>query len=76
MVEREVNDTLKMYETMEEKGISFKRLTKKELHMLNHAYYSCIFETVLHDYNKDEALQCTHTLAEFFTSGWRTAHGL
>lgn len=76
MVEREVADTFKMYETMEAKGIPFKRLTEKELHMLNHAYYSCIFETVLHDYQKDEALQCTHTLAEFFTAGWRKAHGL
>lgn len=76
MVEREVADTFKMYETMETQGISYKRLSKKELHMLYHAYYSCIFETVLHDYQKDEALQCTHTLAEFFTAGWRKAHGL
>ena len=76
MVEREVADTFKMYETMEREGIPFKRLTKKELHMLYHSYYSCIFETVLHDYQKDEALQCTHTLAEFFTAGWRKAHGL
>ena len=76
MVEREVADTFKMYEMMEAKGIPFKRLTKKELHMLNHSYYSCIFETVLHDYQKEEALQCTHTLAEFFTAGWRKVHGL
>lgn len=76
MVEREVADTFKMYETMETQGISCKHLSKKELHMLYHAYYSCIFETVLHDYQKAEALQCTHTLAEFFTAGWRKAHGL
>lgn len=76
MVEREVQDTLKMYDALDAKGIAHKRLGMKELHMLNHAYYACIFETVLHDYTKEEAVQTTHTLAEFFTAGWRRAHGL
>lgn len=76
MVEKEVQDTLKMYDVLEEKGIKYKRLGLKELHMLNHAYYSCIFETVLHDYTKEEAIQTTHTLAEFITAGWRKVHGL
>ena len=34
------------------------------------------FETVLHDYTKEEAIQTTHTLAEFITAGWRKVHGL
>ena len=76
MVEKEVQDTLKMYDVLDEKGIEHKRLSLKELHMLNHAYYACIFETVLHDYTKEEAIQTTHTLVEFFTAGWRKAHGL
>ncbi len=76
MVEKEVEDTLKVYEALDANGIKYKRLTLKELHMLNHSYYSCIFETVLHDYTKEEALQTTKTLAEFFTAGWRKAHGL
>lgn len=76
MVEKEVQDTLRVYDALDAKGITYKRLGLKELHMLNHAYYSCIFETVLHDYTKEEALQSTHTLAEFFTAGWRKAHGL
>lgn len=76
MVDKEVRDTLKMYEALDAKGIEYRRLTLKELHMLNHSYYSCIFEIVLHDYTKEEAIQSTHTLAEFFTAGWRKAHGL
>lgn len=76
MVEQEVADTSRVYEALETKGIEFERLEEKELHMLNHAYYSCIFETVLHDYSKDDALKCTKTLAKFFTAGWRCAHGL
>lgn len=76
MVEREVKDTIRVYEALESKGIAFERLEVKELHMLNHAYYSCIFETILHDYSKNDALKCTETLAKFFTAGWRCAHGL
>lgn len=76
MVQKEVEDSLKLYEIMEQKHISFQKLTLKEMHMLYHSYYSCIFETVLHDYTEEEALQCTNTLAKFFTAGWREAHGL
>ncbi|MDO4281630.1 MAG: TetR/AcrR family transcriptional regulator [Peptococcaceae bacterium] len=76
MVEKEVEDSLKLYAVMEQKNISFHKLTVKEMHMLYHSYYSCIFETVMHDYTEEEALQCTHTLAKFFTAGWREAHGL
>ena len=53
------------------------RLVERELqdthrmYMLIHSYFSCIFETVLHDYTQDEALEVVHTLAEFFSAGWR-----
>ena len=76
MIEKEVEDSLKLYEVLEQKNIPFHKLTVKEMHMLYHSYYSCIFETVLHDYTEEEALQCTNTLAKFFTAGWREAHGL
>ena len=76
MVEKEVEDSLKLYDIMDSRGIPFHKLSLKEMHMLYHAYYSCIFETVLHDYTLEEALQCTHSLAKFFTAGWREAHGL
>ena len=69
MVEKEVEDSLKLYEVLEQKNIPFHKLTVKEMHMLYHSYYSCIFETVLHDYTEEEALQCTNTLAKLFTAG-------
>lgn len=76
MVEKEVEASYKLYDIMDERKISFRKLTLKEMHMLYHSYYSCIFETVLHDYSLEEALQCTGTLATFFTAGWKEAHGL
>lgn len=76
MVEEEIKDTLKMYDILEEKGIEFNRISMKEIHMIVHSYYSCIFETVLHDYKREEALQCVNTLSTFFSEGWRKIIGL
>ena len=71
LVERELQNTLRMYEFLDKKHISYNRIDGKKLHMLIHSYFSCIFETVLHDYTQDEALEVVHTLAEFFSAGWR-----
>ena len=71
LVERELQNTHRMYEFLDKKHISYNRIDGKKLHMLIHSYFSCIFETVLHDYTQDEALEVVHTLAEFFSAGWR-----
>ena len=71
LVERELQNTLRMYEFLDKKHIKYSRIDGKKLHMLIHSYFSCIFETVLHDYTQDEALEVVHTLAEFFSAGWR-----
>ena len=76
MVKREIKDTYKTYELLEKKGVTIRRLPEKELHMLIHAYFSCIFETVLHNFSKKVALQSMKTLAEFFSAGWRKVFGL
>ena len=71
LVERELQNTLRMYEFLDTKHIKYSRIDGKKLHMLIHSYFSCIFETVLHDYTKGEALEVVHALAEFFSAGWR-----
>ncbi|UTC61459.1 TetR/AcrR family transcriptional regulator [Treponema sp. OMZ 787] len=76
MVKREMKDMYKTYELLEKKGIAVRRLPEKELHMLTHAYFSCIFETVLHNFSKEDALQSMKTLAEFFSAGWRKVFGV
>ena len=76
MVEREIKDTYKTYELLEKKGITVRRLPPKELHMLTHAYFSCIFETVLHNFKEKDALNSMKTLADFFSAGWRKVFGL
>lgn len=76
MVEREVADSIKIDEILKEKNINVNSLSEKEMHMLYHSFYSCIFETVYHDYTLDEALECTAALSKFYTAGWKEAHGL
>ena len=71
IVERELNSMYRMYETLDKKGISYNRVAKNELHMIIHAYYACIFETVLHDFSKETALDSVQSLSSFFTAGWR-----
>lgn len=73
-VEMEVNDTFKMYDIMDSKGIAFKRIPKTKLHILYYAYYSCIFETILHNCSLDEALELGNTLEVFFTAGLKKIH--
>ena len=71
IVERELNSMYRMYETLDKKGISYNRVARNELHMIIHAYYACIFETVLHDFSKETALDSVQSLSSFFTAGWR-----
>ena len=71
IVERELNSMYRIYETLDKKGISYNRVAKNELHMIIHAYYACIFETVLHDFSKETALDSVQSLSVFFTAGWR-----
>lgn len=76
MVEWELRETFKMYEVMDENSVQYNKLTEKELHMLYHAYFSCLFESIFHDYGKEEALGYSKTLSEFFMAGWRKVHCL
>lgn len=76
MVEWELRETFRMYDLMDEKEVQYNKLTEKELHMLYYAYFSCLFESIFHDYGKEEALQYSKTLSEFFMAGWRKVHCL
>lgn len=71
LVEREIRSTYRMFEVLEEKHIPYHRIAEQELHMILHAYYACLFETVLHDFSRETALDSTHSLSEFFSAGWR-----
>lgn len=76
IAEREVKDTKSFYELLKKSGVKFKPLPENELRLLYSAYYSCIFETVLQNYDKETALSCVETLSDFFVAGWKKVHNL
>nr|WP_314930786.1 TetR/AcrR family transcriptional regulator [Shuttleworthia satelles] len=71
LVEREQKSNERMFQVLDEKGIPYRHVASDELHVILHAYYTCIFETVLHDFSRDKALESTRSLSEFFSAGWR-----
>lgn len=75
IVKMEVESSIKMLTVMHERGVVVHDLSKKEFHMLSHAYLASIFECVIHDYSEDETLSYTHTLVEFFNAGWQKVLG-
>lgn len=71
IVNVEVQNTFKMLEVMKMHGINVNNLCVNEFHMLSHAFLSCIFESVMHDYGKEDTLNYVQTIVEFFNAGWQ-----
>lgn len=71
IVEIEVQYTIKYLKGIGNNAIESKRLTPELLHLLCSAYWSGIFETVVHDMNKEDATAYIWQLLRFFQCGWR-----
>ena len=39
-------------------------------HMITHAFYSCLFEVIIHNYKKEEALKYAEKIGKFFSAGF------
>ncbi len=72
----EQRETLAYLEAAEQKGMVVKKIEPKELHLLLTAYVNAMFEVVVHDFSKEEAMHYLKTLQEFFYPGWRAVLGL
>jgi AcrR family transcriptional regulator len=72
----ETKKTRKYIEAIKAKGYQIADIDDKEIHMLIQAYFSSIFEIVMHDYPKEDALAYSKTLIKFFNPGWRVVLGL
>lgn len=75
MVMLEVNERERLFKIMKKKKSEFTELRKKEYHLLTHSYFSSIFDVVIHDFTKKEALEYGHTLVTFSSAGWRAVFG-
>lgn len=66
----EEETTLSFMKMLKEKGVKIKDFSLKEFHLLTTANISAIFQTVEHDFSKEEALHYADTLDRFFSKAW------
>ena len=69
----ETDISLKALTVAKAKGLIKAELpSEDEMHMICHAYISSLFESVMHDYSKEDMLRYIHTILAFFSGGAKT----
>ncbi len=66
----EVEYSLEYFEYLYQEDIMKKRVEKGYMHILENAYFSAIFETVVHDMAREDAKRYILDLTGFFGAGW------
>ena len=72
----EERSTLDYFEKMKQYGMNVKKVSEKEFHMLITANVSALFEAVIHNFTREEAMHYAETLDEFFSAGWKKILGV
>ena len=70
IVEVEVEYTLKYIEVLRELGHEVPRLDKTLCHIIASGMFGGIFEVVIHDIPKEQAMRDVGQLRAFYTAGW------
>ncbi len=70
LVELEVEVAREYYEILGNMGKLDGEISSNLHHMITSAYFTAIFETVVHDMSRKEAEEYIDKLAIFFNSGW------
>lgn len=71
LIDMDVELTQKYLDRAAQLGHRVRGLSRQELHVLINAQFSCLFEMVLHDTPRAEALAMAETMTRFFIGGWR-----
>ncbi len=73
VLEEEV--TLSFMEVLKKQGVIINDFSEKEVHLLTTANVNAVFQTVEHDFTRDEAMHYADTLDRFFSKGWKVFFG-
>lgn len=76
LVEIESLYTEKFLNSVKQTGYPIKNVSPDITHILGNAYFSAIFEIVIHDMTKETADKYIETINEFFYSGWYKIMGI
>ncbi|MDO4168904.1 MAG: TetR/AcrR family transcriptional regulator [Lachnospiraceae bacterium] len=70
LVVREVDSTYTYIETLASMGHKVEPLNKNLIHIIASGLFSGIFEAIVHDMPKDEALEYLSQFHRFYSAGW------
>lgn len=65
-------NTQMFIEVLRKDGFKVKDISPNLIHIIYSANFTAVFEVVVHDMPKDEAIAYVSSLFEFFNSGWKT----
>jgi len=68
--------TIEYMKMMKKKGISINKISQKEIHLFVSSNLNAIFETVIHDFSKKDALAYAKHLDDYCVAGWKKLIGL
>jgi len=72
LIQLDVDMTMDFIGRAQKAGRKIRSFDESEIHMLCSAQYSAIYEMILHDFPREQAIRYAGTLWEFFSSGWRS----
>ena len=71
----EEETTLSFMEMLKQQGVKLRAFRMKELHLLTTANINAVFQTVEHDFTREEAMHYADTLDRFFSKAWQEFFG-
>ena len=71
----EEETTLSFMEMLKQQGVKLSAFRMKELHLLTTANINAVFQTVEHDFTREEAMHYADTLDRFFSKAWQEFFG-
>ena len=75
MTERHQKMFQNYIKTLKKHGIKVWDVDPKELHLLFSAFTTAMFEPVIHNYSRKDAIRCLETIEALFLPGWKKLMG-
>lgn len=75
LVQGEVRELLRMYRIARDRGLTANELDADDLHLIMSGFFSSLFELIIHDYSREDAVRRCEVLIRFFYSGLRAVLG-
>ena len=67
--------TLSFMEVLKKQGVKLNEFSEKELHLLTTTNVNAVFQSVEHDFTREEAMHYADTLDRFFAKAWKEFFG-